>query len=217
MVDAATAALGEAFLAQAPLTGAAFTMGASDVARETVWASDPVARAIAEVQYSLGEGPATTAVAAHRPVLVNDVSAPDQMQRWPIFAQQISELPVRALFAFPLHVGAATIGVCDCYRSQPGPPSRSDLRMLLLGLDRVTVTLLTRTADAIRGDALPGDTHLNRAVVHQATGMLAVQLQVSIPVAFARLRAHAYSRGEDLERVSRGIVSNRQVLDPEPP
>jgi AmiR/NasT family two-component response regulator len=51
---------------------------------------------------------------------------------------------------------------------------------------------------------------------YQATGMLTVQLGVSITEAFARLRAYAYSEDRRLADVAGDIVARRLRLDPDP-
>jgi hypothetical protein len=48
-----------------------------------------------------------------------------------------------------------------------------------------------------------------RREVHQATGMVQAQLDVSATEAFARLRAHAYRTDRPIEDVARDVVSRR--------
>jgi AmiR/NasT family two-component response regulator len=50
-----------------------------------------------------------------------------------------------------------------------------------------------------------------RREVHQATGMVQAQLEVSATEAFSRLRAHAYSAERPIEDVARDVV--RRELD----
>ncbi|MFD0573456.1 ANTAR domain-containing protein [Kitasatospora gansuensis] len=56
---------------------------------------------------------------------------------------------------------------------------------------------------------------LQRAVVHQATGMLSVQLALSLPQALLRLRAHAYSSGRSITDVCQDVVERRLRLEPD--
>lgn len=55
------------------------------------------------------------------PVLVSDLDASDASVRWPVFTREARATGVRALFAFPLQVGASGIGLLDCHRAEPGP------------------------------------------------------------------------------------------------
>jgi hypothetical protein len=50
----------------------------------------------------------------------------------------------------------------------------------------------------------------SRAVVHQAAGMVFVQLGVPIGEALSRLRARAYAEGRSTEAVARKVV-DRQI------
>jgi hypothetical protein len=54
------------------------------------------------------------------------------------------------------------------------------------------------------------------AVVHQATGMVSVQLNTDLTVAFLRLRAHAYLTGRRMAQVASDVVERRLRFDPDP-
>jgi hypothetical protein len=51
------------------------------------------------------------------------------------------------------------------------------------------------------------------AEVHQATGMVSVQLGVSLDEAFVRLRAHAFAEELPLRTVAGEIVTGRRHLE----
>jgi len=53
--------------------------------------------------------------------------------------------------------------------------------------------------------------------VHQATGMILVQLGVSAEIAFARLRAYAYAHDRRLGDVAREVVERRLRFALDPP
>jgi hypothetical protein len=50
-------------------------------------------------------------------------------------------------------------------------------------------------------------------VVHQATGMVKVQLNVGIAEALVRLRAYAYAEERPIEDVARDVVGRRLRFD----
>jgi AmiR/NasT family two-component response regulator len=52
-----------------------------------------------------------------------------------------------------------------------------------------------------------------RAEVHQATGMVSVQLDVSQAVALVRLRAYAFSEHRPLADVAADVVARRMRFD----
>jgi hypothetical protein len=53
-----------------------------------------------------------------------------------------------------------------------------------------------------------------RFVVHQATGMVAAQLDVPVDDALLLLRAHAFASGRNVTDVARDVVDRRLRLDP---
>jgi hypothetical protein len=76
--------------------------------------------------------------------------------------------------------------------------------------------LLLLDSAAVDGDADVGDhTGLQHPEVHQATGMIIAQLDVSATVALARLRAHAYSSNRRLRDVATDVVARRLRLRPD--
>lgn len=203
-----------------PGDGAALTVMTSDEVRETVFAADEVIAGFELAQYNLGEGPSLTAFSTSRPVLVPDVSHESAVARWPTLFGAVSGIPLGGLFCFPMRLGAINVGVCSLYRHDIGPLSRHDVAFVLGAIDVTTVALLD-----VRGRG-PGQSPLGRLLVadtsrhrevHQATGMLIVQLGGVTPEsAFARLRAHAYAEGSDVEHVAFDIVSGRLRLEPDP-
>src|SRR5690348_18006885 len=74
-----------AFVASAPIDGAAFTQMTSDTARDPWVASDVVIERIESAQYNLGQGPTQDAYASRRPVMVPDLGAAWPAARWPMF------------------------------------------------------------------------------------------------------------------------------------
>lgn len=60
---------------------------------------------------------------------------------------------------------------------------------------------------------VPQASPLHRAAVHQATGMVSVQLDVSMEIALLRLRAHAYASERALGDVAQDVVARRLRFD----
>lgn len=51
-------------------------------------------------------------------------------------------------------------------------------------------------------------------VIHQAAGMMSVQLDVTVEQALVRLRAHAFRTGTPLAEIARRVVGLRLRFDP---
>ena len=158
----------------------------------TAHASDARAKAVEDLQHTLGEGPGVTASESGAAVLVSDLrdkqdpalsdGRPSPGMRW-VWA-------FRAAFAFPLLLGSSRIGALSLYRTEPGDLSSEQLSQGLVTADAVALRL------AGNGDGLPANLdHLDPMRVHQAAGMAMVQLGVSIDEALLRMRATAYRTG----------------------
>jgi GAF domain-containing protein len=196
--------------------GAGVSMMTDDGSRSVGAASDPGSARLEELQFILGEGPCMDAYASRRPVLVPEL-ADRAMTRWPIYAPAVVEDGVRAVFAFPLQIGAARLGVLDVFRDRAGALTSDELRQAVL-LAEVTVAALLDQhehggADAGRADL--DEAIEDRAELFQAQGMVMVQLGVSIGDAMARMRAYAYAENRRLGGVARDIVARRLRFDPD--
>jgi hypothetical protein len=189
--------------------GAAISLLTASPLRETVFATDPIADQLEELQFGLGEGACIDAALSGRPVLVSDLNEPAQTARWPVYAAAVVEQTgVRAIFALPLLWGTVNLGVLDLYRRSPGPLDEVQQRDAVSAADAAALILLGLRTD-------PGDEHSwdlswgNRAEIHQATGMVVAQLGISATDAFARLRAYAFAQQRPLREVARDVVARR--------
>ena len=180
----------------------------------TVAASDAKSRALEELQFTLGEGPCIDAYASRRPVLEPDLHTHGS-RRWPGYAQAAQQHGVRAVFSFPLQVGAARAGALDIYRAEAGSLSPDALTQAFTFAD-VAMGLLVdgqaRSGDARSSPDLD-DALANRLEVYQAQGMVMVDLGVGIQEAMARLRAHAFAEERTIRDVAMDIVAGRLILD----
>jgi len=205
-----------------PVSGVAVSTLSGPIHTDTVCATDDTAFAIEEMQFDLGEGPTWEAFASLRPVSVPDLRMPDQ-PRWPLFAEAVRKTRARALFAYPLTVGATAVGVMDLYRSTPGPldgQAEHDARILAR---TVAAELLNRVLSAEDVDLMGGanaarpspwrDHPQDRRTIHQATGMLMAQLDLPVGTAFARLRAHAFAAGVTVSDAAAAVVARSLVLN----
>ncbi len=177
-----------------------------------VAASSDVGRALLELAFELGEGPSRDAFDGDVEVLVDDL-AQDGTGRWPAFAAAAGDLRVAAVYAFPARLGAIRIGGLLVHHDRAG--SMDDARLTDARVfAEVCSTLMIDTQAGLDSDAVVATGWPNRAVVHQATGMLSAQLGTSLPAALARLRAYAWAAGQLLEDVARDVVERRLQLEP---
>ena len=182
--------------------------------RALLGASDAIGQRVEQLQFDLGEGPCVSAFRDAQPVLVPDLQADEARTRWPMFVREAASTGAAALFAFPLQVGTVGIGVLDCHRRQAGP--LAEITETLAVADAVTMALLNVQAHVSEGGEDANDlfdvSWRTHAVVHQASGALGAQLDISTAEALARLRAHAFSHSRPLHAVATDIMADRLDL-----
>ncbi|MEV8505044.1 GAF and ANTAR domain-containing protein [Actinoplanes sp. NPDC051475] len=199
-------------------SGAGVSVMTEAGARGVYAASDPLTEHIEELQFVLGEGPCWDAFASRRPVLVPDLDG-ESPTRWPMYTPAVHDSGVRAVFSFPLQMGAVRLGVLDVFRKRTGSLTNEELTTALTFAEVTMTALLDQHEDAALnglGDGL-AETVEHRAELFQAQGMVMVQLGVPIGEALARLRAYAYAHGRRLDEVAHDVVSRRLHFDPDRP
>jgi len=189
--------------------GASISMLTGSDARETLCATDDTAQLLEELQFTVNEGPCVEAATTGNPIFVPDVQDTTDAARWPAFAAAVVEqTDGRALFALPLQWGAINLGVLDMYRRRPAALSDAQRRDAIGAADIATLMMLGLRSDPDGEDWLDAAV-ASRAEVHQATGMVLVQLGASAPEALARMRAYAFAHDRLLIDVARDVVARR--------
>lgn len=194
-----------------PVDGASVSLMTGTEDRETLFASDAIVDHIETLQFSLGEGPCFDAFTSRRPVLITDLAA-HPATAWPVFAAQMADQPVGAIFAFPLLHGAARVGAMDLYRTRPGWLTPQELAIALQIADIAASVLLgppgmgpSVEIDEAWLAALP----FNREHVHQATGILVAEYRIPADQALALLRGYSFATGRSVEKVAADLVNRR--------
>ncbi len=181
--------------------------------RGLVHASNSVSAALEDLQLTVGEGPCVEAFATGGPILIPDLASGST--RWPAFASAAADLGAAAVFSFPLRVGAARLGSLDLYRDRPGPLTAVRFTDALILADWATEAIIQQVQGHSTSDVTwMTDPHVE---VHQATGMVGVQLGVTTDVALLRLRGHAFSTGAPLAQVARQVVARTLRFHPDGP
>jgi len=196
------------------VTGAGIMIMVDGGHRGTLGSSDAAMGVVEELQFTLGEGPCLDSYRLGRPILEPSLADP-VTPRWPRFTPRAVKAGVEAIFGFPLQIGAIRLGALDIYLDRPGHLNDECLADALVMADVVTHEILELQAGA-PPEALASelDTAQNlRAVVHQASGMVAVQLGIPIVDALIRLRAHTYANKQRVNDVARDVVERRLFID----
>lgn len=196
--------------------GVGVSLGASgdllDSGLQTVCATDG-GRDGEALQFDLGEGPSYTAHRTGWPVQVPDLERDDT---WPAFAEAAAVLGLRAVFAFPLRSGSVRLGALTLYEHVAGELTSEQYGDALV-VARFALNLLTslqagRPPDEL--DRVFTDSLSNSVEVHQASGVVSVQLGIPVGAALAVLRAHAFTEACSLVEVATQVIEHRLKLGP---
>lgn len=192
------------------VTGAGVMLMSDDVHRGSLCSSDSVSRLIEDLQYTLGEGPCVDAYSGDAPVLEPDLAEP-AVPRWVAFSPAAVNAGARAVFGFPMRVGAVRLGALNMYLDRPGELTDDQHADALVMASVAARAVLTMQAQAPPGMVAAeleagSDFHF---VVHQASGMIAAQLDVSLVEALIRLRAHAFANDRPLTDIADDVVARR--------
>lgn len=205
---------------------AAALLTSRSLVRDLVYATDPLAQRIDELQFTLGQGPCLDAYIQARPQLVPDLRHLSTIARWPGFVDAALAVGAAAVFAFHLGDADRPLGVLELYRATAGPLSSHEYDAALACAAQAGQTVAASWADyacsragdlsSSAADALAVDlsdpdvdSGFSRAHVFTASGMLAVQMGAPADDALDRLRAFAYLSGRPIGEIADDIIARR--------
>ena len=164
------------------------------------------------LQSDLGEGPTHDAQRFGWPILVEDL---EEDRAWSVFGPAAVAMGLRSMFAFPMRRGSVRIGALTLSRRTTGGLSDEHhadaLVFARLALDVVLALQSENAPDELDERFIDGTT--STAGIHQATGIVAVQLDVSVAAALSMLRARAYPQERSLRAVADDVVARRLRFD----
>lgn len=198
--------LAEPFVELFQVTGTSVATIGDLLGSQTVAATDEQAARLDEVQFDLGEGPCWDALGSGAPILEPDFRRRGR-ENWPAFTAAIAQDAVASLFAFPMLIGPLRVGAVDLYAAAPMHLDDAECRHAAAMADvvgrRILESSLTETAEEYREDT---SNPFSRRLVHQATGMVLAQLNVSVDDAVLVMQAHAFGAGMSMMDVAQRIL-----------
>jgi hypothetical protein len=165
------------------------------------------------LQFESGEGPSYSAHLTGWPVQVPDLELD---HTWPAFSEGAAALGLRAVFAFPVRCGSIGLGALTLYHRVAGDLTADQYADALVfsrfALDLLLSLQAGRPPDEL--DQVFTGSWSNAVEVHQASGVVAVQLGIPVGAALAVLRAHAFADGCSLAEVASQVIEHRLKLGP---
>lgn len=203
-----------AFVSDLGVSGASITVVSHGGRHSTICSSDNTAARAEALQFVVGQGPHWDALASRAPVISTDLGAASE-ERWPLFVDGLGGLGIASIFAFPMLMGAALVGVVDLYSLTPRSVDQEFIAKASLAAGRVAmgaVQRALRSATDATSEESPMAPALRREV-HQATGMIISQLDISATAAFARLQGQAFVTERPIDDVAHDVVLGRLDFD----
>jgi GAF domain-containing protein len=188
--------------------GAAVTLFGAGLVETLTVVSDPAAKAAQDLEFALGQGPSRDTMTSRRPIRA--VGPHGLRRRWPHYGPEVERLGIHSIAAVPVELTGMPLGALTLF----GPRQHRDFDSLLTLGGTVAAMLVSRddgTDDRGQQCPLLADAD-HRAVVHQAAGVVSVQLGCTIPDALALIRARAFTDDQPVESIASDIVEHRLRL-----
>lgn len=205
---AAPADLAVPFVDAFPVSGASVSTLGELLGSETISATDAQAARLDELQFDLGEGPCWDAMRSMRPVLMTDVRT-ESRQAWPTLSGAIDPDRLGSLFAFPLVFGPLRIGAVDLYSVEPVRLNPDQARRAGAMADVVSRHVLRHALNTSENEFDERPSLHSRRVIHQATGFVLAQLDISPDDARLVIQGHAFATSRSMMDIADDIVAGR--------
>jgi hypothetical protein len=197
------------------LSGAGIALASESSVLTSLCTSNDIAGALLDLEMTLQEGPCTDASAGTAIVEEQDLISPTNL-RWLVYAPLATSAGARAVFGFPVRIGAVRLGVLSLYCSKQGRLTASQASDGYLMASVVGRAVLAMQAGAPAG-ALAAE--LEREVafdftIHQAAGMVSVQGAMSVGNALVSLRTHAFANSTPLLTLAKRVVAREVIFEP---
>ena len=163
-------------------------------------------RIVEAMQLSVVAGPCIDAYRESRTVSVPDIAAlPD---RFAAFRESALSEGFHSVYAIPMRLRTTTIGAVNLFRSETGELNELDRRAAQTLTDVATVGILQERSMRASGVVQRQLQHAldSRVVIEQAKGVLAQTHDITMDVAFDRLRTYARAERRSIAEVARGLV-----------
>lgn len=194
--------------------GAAITLVPASSERVVMGATDPIAARIEDLQEVVAQGPTLHAFTKNQPAeFIVPGAGLGPSAQWDRFAESLHDLfgplTVRAV---PIRPGRRrsddVLGVLMLYRrgARRMDPEADAIQLLADAIGGALIQVQGGLVPPREFDLSDGPWS-QRAMVHQATGMVVAQLRLTPVDALVLMRAHAYAHDQSLDEVARLILS----------
>jgi hypothetical protein len=170
------------FLDVLPVSGASVSTVGDLLGSETLSASDELAARLDELQFDLGEGPCWDAMSSGKPVLEPDVRSLPRSLR---------------------------MGAVDLYSVVPVSLDHTQTRQADAMAGVIGRYVLRQALNAVGRDEEEAGNAYSRRLLHQATGIVLAQLDVSAEDARLVIQGHAFAASRPVMDIAQEVLDGR--------
>jgi hypothetical protein len=184
---------------------------ASSLDLASMCTTDGSIAAFEEMEFTLGEGLDVDALTSGEPSAADHLPG-EAASGWPISTAAAADTGLRGgVYAFPLNVGAARLGVLTLFSDSAAPLSAAQHDDALIVADALVHVILAAQGSTPE-DAEPvpfRDAGSFRAEIHQASGMLSEQIGCTVADALVQLRGRSYALGKPIAELASDVIGRR--------
>jgi hypothetical protein len=181
--------------------------------RQLLCASNEMATALEEAQFTVVQGPCVTAAETGEEVHLTDWDA--GARQWPLFVSAFHDRypDVEAVHAFPLWFGDYILGSLDVATRTPGGLPAETIEQVAAATDALSTALLPAQQLLLEQDEYPpwepaDVVRAHWSDTHRAIGVVAVKEEMNTDDALALMRAQAFATGRTLAEITAGILDS---------
>jgi hypothetical protein len=186
---------------------------ASSLDLASMCTTDGSIAAFEELEFTFGEGPAVDALASGEPSSPHHLPG-EMAAEWQTRNTAASEVGFSGVYAFPLNIGAAKLGVLTLFSNSTAPFSAAQHDDALTVADALVHVILAAQGSTPDGPEPVAFREAGsfRAEIHQASGMLSEQIGCTMADALVQLRGRAYALGKPLAELASDVILRRTRL-----
>jgi hypothetical protein len=196
------------------LSGAGIALHSSNDDLTSMGASNPASTGLMDLEITLREGPCNDACRGEDAVEEADLIK-SAIDRWVFYTPQAIAIGARAVFGFPVRIGAVRLGALSLYRDRKGSLTYEQASSGYLMASVIGRAILAMQAGA-SGGALAAELEREATfdfAIHQAAGMLAVQGSTDVGEALVLLRTHAFATDTPISTLATRVIARETSFD----
>jgi hypothetical protein len=192
------------------ISGAGIALISSDDDMTSLGASDGTSSSLMDLEITLQEGPCNDACRGEDAVEEIDL-VKAETARWMLYTPQAIAIGARAVFGFPVRIGAVRLGALSLYRDSRGAltyEQASNGYLMASVIGRAILAMQAGASGSVLAAELEREATFDFAI-HQAAGILAVQGSTDVGEALVLLRTHAFATNTPISTLATRVIARQ--------